>query len=33
MGLLTGSKVVMNYRAVKAEKRQREGSAQSVAHD
>ncbi len=33
MGLLTGSKVVTCYRAVETEKRQREGIAQSVAHD
>ena len=33
MGLLTGLKVVTSYRAVEAEKQQREGSAQSVAHE
>ena len=33
MGPLTGSKVVTSYRAVEAEKRQREGSDQGAAHD
>ena len=33
MGLLAGSKVVTGWRTAEDEKRQREGSAQSVGYD